>query len=47
MIQKMIGRDQIVWIVLVQERRAANAEISGTVADEDAYGKLDHSETSL
>jgi len=34
-IQKMTGRDQMVWIVLVQALRVANAEISGMVADDD------------
>ncbi|KAI4937880.1 hypothetical protein J4E85_000317 [Alternaria conjuncta] len=35
MIQKMIVRDQMVWIVLVQGLRVANAETSGMVADGD------------
>ncbi|KAI4961175.1 hypothetical protein J4E86_000201 [Alternaria arbusti] len=35
MIQKMIGRDQVAWIVLVQGLRVANAETSGMIADGD------------
>ncbi|KAI4676845.1 uncharacterized protein J4E84_009440 [Alternaria hordeiaustralica] len=35
MIQKMIGLDQMVWIVLVQGPRVATAEMSGMIADGD------------
>ncbi|KAI4664192.1 uncharacterized protein J4E79_003694 [Alternaria viburni] len=41
MIQKMTGRDQMVWIVLVQELRVADAEMSGMMADDDESKRKD------
>ena len=38
MIQKMTGRDQLGWTVLVQGLRVANAEMSGMTADDDGPG---------
>ena len=37
----------MMWIILVQELRVATAEMSGIVADEDEYRRLDHCQACL